>query len=94
MRLGRFTEICEDCPEENFSMFVQHRERHRTDRIDWLRAAVLGANDLTTARPVQAAFASAGTCNRLRPTGASDYAVGRFLSIIDGCGIPVGLGWN
>ena len=26
-------------------MFVQHRERHRTDRIGWLRAAVLGAND-------------------------------------------------
>ena len=22
-----------------------HRERHRTDRIGWLRAAVLGAND-------------------------------------------------
>jgi len=25
-------------------MFVQHKERHRTDRIGWLRAAVLGAN--------------------------------------------------
>ena len=22
-----------------------HRERHRSDRIGWLRAAVLGAND-------------------------------------------------
>ncbi len=26
-------------------MFVPHRERHRTDRIGWWRAAVLGAND-------------------------------------------------
>jgi len=26
-------------------MPVRHRERHRTDRIGWLRAAVLGAND-------------------------------------------------
>ena len=26
-------------------MFGRHRERHRTERIGWLRAAVLGAND-------------------------------------------------
>ena len=26
-------------------MIVRHRERHRTERIGWLRAAVLGAND-------------------------------------------------
>ena len=26
-------------------MYIRHRERHRTDRIGWLRAAVLGAND-------------------------------------------------
>ena len=26
-------------------MALRHRERHRTDRIGWLRAAVLGAND-------------------------------------------------
>jgi vacuolar iron transporter family protein len=25
--------------------FGRHTERHRTDRIGWLRAAVLGAND-------------------------------------------------
>ena len=24
---------------------MRHRERHRTERIGWLRAAVLGAND-------------------------------------------------
>ena len=27
------------------SMRIRHRETHRTDRIGWLRAAVLGAND-------------------------------------------------
>jgi vacuolar iron transporter family protein len=32
-----------------------HKEWHRSDRIGWLRAAVLGAND--GARPVQAALA-------------------------------------
>ncbi|MEP7353488.1 MAG: VIT1/CCC1 transporter family protein, partial [Acidobacteriota bacterium] len=26
-------------------MHIRHQERHRTDRIGWLRAAVLGAND-------------------------------------------------
>ena len=26
-------------------MAIRHTERHRTDRIGWLRAAVLGAND-------------------------------------------------
>ncbi len=26
-------------------MAARHSERHRTDRIGWLRAAVLGAND-------------------------------------------------
>ncbi|MCA9771862.1 MAG: VIT1/CCC1 transporter family protein, partial [Myxococcales bacterium] len=24
---------------------MRHKERHRTERIGWLRAAVLGAND-------------------------------------------------
>ena len=24
---------------------IRHLERHRTDRVGWLRAAVLGAND-------------------------------------------------
>src|SRR5262245_13203224 len=26
-------------------MLVRHRERHRTEHVGWLRAAVLGAND-------------------------------------------------
>ena len=31
--------------EGTLTMHVRHPERHRTDRIGWLRAAVLGAND-------------------------------------------------
>ena len=31
-----------------------HRERHRSDRIGWLRAAVLGANDGIVAMAVTA----------------------------------------
>jgi vacuolar iron transporter family protein len=30
---------------EYIKHFVHHRERHKTDRVGWLRAAVLGAND-------------------------------------------------
>jgi len=46
---------------------MKHQEIHRTHRIGWLRGAVLGVNDgivstaSLSARPVQAAFASAGT---------------------------------
>ena len=41
-------------------MAARHRERHRTDRIGWLRAAVLGANDgiLSTASLVPGVAAS------------------------------------
>ena len=37
----------ERCPPitETAGMARHHRERHRTGRIGWLRAAVLGAND-------------------------------------------------
>jgi VIT1/CCC1 family predicted Fe2+/Mn2+ transporter len=42
---------------------MRHRERHRTDRIGWLRAAVLGANDgivSTASLVVGVAAASSG----------------------------------
>jgi len=35
-------------------------ERHYTNRSGWLRAAVLGANDITQAKPMQAVLASLG----------------------------------
>jgi VIT1/CCC1 family predicted Fe2+/Mn2+ transporter len=44
-------------------MPLRHRERHRTERIGWLRAAVLGANDgiLSTASLVLGVAAAHGT---------------------------------
>jgi hypothetical protein len=34
---------------------VSHRERHRTEHLGWLRAAVLGANDRQRAAAIAAA---------------------------------------
>jgi hypothetical protein len=47
-------------------MPVFHRERHRTQHIGWLRAAVLGANDgiVSTASLVVGVAASNATHNR------------------------------
>ena len=67
-----------------------HRERHRTDRIGWLRAAVLGANDgiLSTASlvvGVAAAHASrssvliAGVAGLV--AGAMSMAAGEYVSV-------------
>ncbi len=63
-------------------MSVKRAERHRTDRIGWLRAAVLGANDgiLSTASlvlGVAAAHAThsnvlVGGCRRLGRRGHVD----------------------
>jgi hypothetical protein len=40
-------------------MAARHRERHRTDRIDWLRAAVLVANNKIKRTQVQSQQAAA-----------------------------------
>src|SRR4026208_2605731 len=57
---------------------MRHRERHRTDRIGWLRAAVLGANDgiLSTASLVVGVAAS--------------HAVGRQVLMAGGAGRVAG----
>jgi VIT1/CCC1 family predicted Fe2+/Mn2+ transporter len=71
-------------------MFRSHRERHRTDRIGWLRAAVLGANDgiVSTASlvlGVAAANASrgdvliAGVAGLV--AGAMSMAAGEYVSV-------------
>jgi VIT1/CCC1 family predicted Fe2+/Mn2+ transporter len=62
--------------EAGVRSILRHREGHRTGRIGWLRAAVLGANELglsdkLAARPLQAALASAAT-----------FAVGALLPIL------------
>jgi VIT1/CCC1 family predicted Fe2+/Mn2+ transporter len=71
-------------------MYVRHRERHRTGRVAWLRAAVLGANDgiLSTASlvlGVAAAHAShssimvAGVAGLV--AGAMSMAAGEYVSV-------------
>ena len=69
---------------------MRHRERHRTDRIGWLRAAVLGANDgiLSTASLVVGVAAShadrgqvliAGVAGLV--AGALSMAAGEYVSV-------------
>ena len=63
-------------------MFVRHRERHRTGRTGWLRAAVLGANDgiLSTASLVLGvAAAVAGIAGLV--AGSMSMAAGEYVSV-------------
>lgn len=71
-------------------MPAHHRERHRTDRIGWLRAAVLGANDgiVSTASlvlGVAAANASHGSVMVAGiaglVAGAMSMAAGEYVSV-------------
>src|SRR6187551_414017 len=67
-----------------------HRERHRTERIGWLRAAVLGANDgivSTGSLVVGVAAATAERSNILIAgvaglvAGALSMAAGEYVSV-------------
>lgn len=69
---------------------ISHPERHRTDRIGWLRAAVLGANDgivSTASLMVGIAAASAGRSELLVAgvaglvAGAMSMAAGEYVSV-------------
>ena len=71
-------------------LFRRHTERHRTDRIGWLRAAVLGANDgivSTASLVVGVAAASASPSNILLTgvaglvAGAMSMAAGEYVSV-------------
>jgi VIT1/CCC1 family predicted Fe2+/Mn2+ transporter len=59
-------------------MFVRHRERHRSARIGWLRAAVLGANDgvVSTASLILGVAAAHATRNYVLLAGISGLAAG------------------
>jgi VIT1/CCC1 family predicted Fe2+/Mn2+ transporter len=67
-----------------------HPERHRTDRIGWLRAAVLGANDgiVSTASLVVGVAAAGATQHDILVTGvaglvagAMSMAAGEYVSV-------------
>lgn len=71
-------------------MSVRHRERHRTDRIGWLRAAVLGANDgiVSTASLVLGVAAAHATHSSVLVAGvaglvagAMSMAAGEYVSV-------------
>ncbi len=71
-------------------MPVRHRERHRTDRIGWLRAAVLGANDgiVSTASLVLGVAAANASHSSVMVAGiaglvagAMSMAAGEYVSV-------------
>jgi VIT1/CCC1 family predicted Fe2+/Mn2+ transporter len=71
-------------------MFIRHQEKHRSERIGWLRAAVLGANDgiVSTASLVAGvAAAESGRANVLLAgvaglvAGAMSMAAGEYVSV-------------
>lgn len=68
----------------------RHRERHRTDRVGWLRAAVLGANDgiVSVAGLVVGVAASGASASTILVTGvaglvagAMSMAAGEYVSV-------------
>ena len=71
-------------------MFLSHRERHRTERVGWLRATVLGANDgiLSTASLVLGVAAAHATQSNVLlagvaglVAGAMSMAAGEYVSV-------------
>lgn len=69
---------------------MRHSERHRTDRIGWLRAAVLGANDgiVSTASLVLGVAASGADSKAVLVAGvaglvagAMSMAAGEYVSV-------------
>ena len=71
-------------------MAIRHRERHRTDRIGWLRAAVLGANDgiVSTASLLLGVAAANATHGSVLLSGiaglvagAMSMAAGEYVSV-------------
>ena len=68
----------------------RHTERHRTDRIGWLRAAVLGANDgiVSTASLVLGVAAASTSHGSILVTGVAGLVAGA-MSMAAGEYIPV-----
>src|SRR6187401_3537079 len=56
----------------------RHRERHKTDRVGWLRAAVLGANDgiVSTASLIVGVAAAASAHSEVLLAGAAGLVAG------------------
>ena len=65
-------------------MHMRHRERHRTDRIGWLRATVLGANDgiISAASLLLGVSAANATHSEILVAGVAGLVAG---AMSDGC---------
>src|SRR5690349_1205921 len=79
-----------DESQREHNVIVQHGERHRTERIGWLRAAVLGANDgiVSTASLVVGVAAASSTRGEILVAGvaglvagAMSMAAGEYVSV-------------
>ena len=66
------------------TMAIRHMERHRTDRIGWLRAAVLGANDGIVSTASLVLGVAAANATHEQRDGRGDRRPGRG-SDVDGC---------
>lgn len=80
----------QDHEEEDMSRLRTHPESHLVDRIGWLRAAVLGANDgiISTASLIVGVAAAAATRNDVLiagiaglVAGAMSMAAGEYVSV-------------
>ncbi len=60
---------------------MRHKEQHRTERIGWLRAAVLGANDgiVSTASLVVGVAAADATHGNIMVAGVAGLVAGAML---------------
>ena len=76
--------------EGGLSMRSRHMERHRTDRVGWLRASVLGANDgiVSTASLIVGVAAAGASHSAVLITGvaglvagAMSMAAGEYVSV-------------
>jgi vacuolar iron transporter family protein len=77
-------------PEEVTKTLMRHKERHRSERIGWLRAAVLGANDgIVSTASLVVGVAAAGTPRSQvivagiagLVAGAMSMAAGEYVSV-------------
>lgn len=85
MSLSQFCEFFGD-----MAMSTRHQEQHRTERIGWLRAAVLGANDgiVSTASLIVGVAASQASQSEILVAGiaglvagAMSMAAGEYVSV-------------
>ncbi|MFO1062793.1 MAG: VIT1/CCC1 transporter family protein [Pirellulales bacterium] len=82
------------------SVFISHTEKHRNDRIGWLRAAILGANDgivstaglivgVAAAHAERKAVLLSGLAGLV--AGAMSMAAGEYVSVSSQADTQIGL---